>query len=116
MVIPPAYTLAHTCVGFAASNTSSDTEQYVTCQTNLTMGLTYTMSVCRQWDSSFSGDTYLRLVDVSSGQQVASNDDGVCSPGSTIVFTASSSGSFKVHQGYCVRLGVSFLLSFTTRR
>jgi len=77
------------CPSFSVTNTNSGTINYATCSFNACPGDTVVMSTFSP--GSCTGDTYLRLFDPSTGNQLAENDDfnsNICSQ-LTYTFTAS---------------------------
>jgi hypothetical protein len=89
--------LEPTSFSYSATNTSSAQINTANRTILLGAGQTLTIGTCGVTNSSFSGDTYLRLND-PWGAQVASNDDA-CALGSRFVYTATSSGAFEIHAG-----------------
>jgi hypothetical protein len=83
---------------YSASNTVSAQVNTVNQTITVNAGQTLTVGTCGVPDSSFSGDTYLRLFDPLGGQ-VALNDDACGGLGSRLEFTATTSGTFSVHSG-----------------
>jgi lysyl endopeptidase len=77
-----------TCPAYSASNTNSATINYFICPIFACPGNTVTMTTLSP--GSCNRDTYLRLYDPSTGEQLAFNDDfgGLCSQ-MTYTFTAS---------------------------
>ena len=82
---------------FSASNTNSAQQNTVNQSIAVTAGQTLTIGTCGVPNSSFSGDTYLRLF--SGGSQVASNDDACGGLGSQLSYTAPSNGTVEVRVG-----------------
>jgi hypothetical protein len=77
------------CSSFSVTNTNSGTINYATCSFTACPGDTVVMSTFSP--GSCTGDTYLRLFDPSTGNQLAENDDfngSLCSQ-ITYTFTAS---------------------------
>ncbi|PKN26664.1 MAG: hypothetical protein CVU65_04970 [Deltaproteobacteria bacterium HGW-Deltaproteobacteria-22] len=81
--------------GYSATNTNSalDTANTITTYLNLVAGTTYTITTC----GYASTDTYLRLYN-SAGTQVTYNDDA-CGTQSSMVFTASATGAYRLEAG-----------------
>ena len=61
------------CPAYSASYTSSATTNYAICSIEACPGDTVLMTTCSP--GSYNGDTYLRLYDPSTGEQLAYNDD-----------------------------------------
>ena len=77
------------CPSFSVTNTSSGTINYATCHITACPGDTVVMSTLSP--GSCTGDTYLRLYDPSTDNQLAENDDynGTLCSQLTYTFTAS---------------------------
>ncbi|NUP13904.1 MAG: hypothetical protein HOW73_48330 [Polyangiaceae bacterium] len=80
---------------FGLLDTSSATQNYAAFDYHLNIGDQLVLGGCQSGDS-FSGDTYLRLLDGES--EVASNDDS-CGLGSQISFRAPHAGTYSAHLG-----------------
>ena len=89
---------AQNSFAYNTSNTSNATVNTVNQSVNLDAGKTLTVGTCGVTDASFSGDTYLRLVDNQTGALVALNDDA-CGLGSRLTFTATTSSAFQIRAG-----------------
>lgn len=86
---------------YSASNTSNaQLNSYDYVYTYMYPGYTYVIGTCGVPGASGSGDTYLRLFD-PNGVQVAFNDDagGSCGALSTITFSPSTYGAYKIRAG-----------------
>jgi hypothetical protein len=84
---------------YAASNTNSAQQNTVPVQISLNAGDTLTVGTCGLTDSTFQGDTFLRLFD-PHGTQVALSDDACGGRGSQMTFVVPPPGGF-----YTVRAG-----------
>ena len=85
-----------TCPPYSVAGTFSTTQSYATCAMYACGGNEFTVSVC----GSFTGDTYLRLVD-GTGYELASNDDK-CGRGSAFTVQIPHSygcGTFNIREG-----------------
>lgn len=83
---------------YTASNTSSATQNTTNKLMYLQAGQTLTAGTCGLEGASASGDTYLRITDLS-GNPLASNDDACGSLSSKVVYTATSSGYYYIRAG-----------------
>jgi hypothetical protein len=94
--LSPTPLISYRCPPYVATNTNSDTQNFVSC--SYTLGQAYysatvTASVC---PSSFSGDTYLRAY--INGNQLASNDDS-CGVGSSVTFNMTVGSTVIIAEG-----------------
>lgn len=83
---------------YSASNTNSAQQNTVNQAVTLSAGQTITLGTCGVAGSAFTGDTYLRLRG-PSGTEIASNDDACGGRGSSLVFTATTAGSYEIRGG-----------------
>ncbi len=83
---------------FNATNTNSAQQNTTNHVIALTAGQTLTVATCGLTGANFSGDTYLRLRN-AAGTEVAANDDACGGRGSSITFTATTSGNHEVRAG-----------------
>ena len=85
------------CPAYSASNTYSTTQNYAICSITACAGDTVLMTTLSP--GSCNGDSYLRLYDPSTGEELASNDDysGLCSQ-ITYSFT-SSCRTYELREG-----------------
>ncbi|WP_428268064.1 M4 family metallopeptidase [Haliangium sp.] len=84
-------------LNYSASNTSSAQQNTVNFDIDVNAGDRVTLATCGLAGASFTGDTYLRLF--SGSTQVASNDDSCGGLGSSITYTAPSTGTLELHAG-----------------
>jgi len=77
------------CPSFSVTDTNSASINYATCSFTACPGDTVVMSTFSP--GSCNGDTYLRLFDPSTGNQLTENDDFNDSPCSQITYTFTSS-------------------------
>ncbi|MBZ4418118.1 serine protease [Myxococcus sp. RHSTA-1-4] len=89
---PPANSFTYN-----TTNTASATQNTVNKTLTLTAGQKLTVATCGLTGATFSGDTYLRLF--NGATEVASNDDACSGRGSSITFTAATSGDYEVRAG-----------------
>jgi hypothetical protein len=85
-------------ISFSATNTTSATQNYATVSVQLQQGQKIDLGTCGVSGSTFSGDTYLRIYNIS-GNQVAANDDACGGLGSRIEFTANITGAYQIRMG-----------------
>lgn len=87
-------------LNYSATNTNSAQQNTVNQNISLNAGQMIVLGTCGTPDSTFSGDTFLRLIN-PSGAQVAFNDDagGTCGVGSKLTHTASTSGTYQLRAG-----------------
>jgi len=90
---PPANSLP-----FNATNTNSAQQNTVNKVVSLTAGQKLTVATCGLTGASFTGDTYLRLFGPAA-TEVASNDDACGGRGSSLSFTAATSGNYEIRAG-----------------
>lgn len=83
---------------YSASNTSSAQQNTVNQSVTVNAGQTITVATCGLTGASFSGDTYLRLFGPAA-TQVASNDDACSGAGSSLSYTATTSGTYQIRGG-----------------
>ncbi|MGH9885395.1 MAG: hypothetical protein ACREBE_07690, partial [bacterium] len=83
---------------YSASNTNSAQFGTTDRQITLAAGQTLTIGTCGVAGSSFSGDTYIRLLN-SSSTQVMDSDDACGGIGSSFSFTALKKDTFTVRAG-----------------
>ena len=108
--LPTARSYSGSCPAFSVTNTNSATQNYATCAISLCGGYELSVSVC----SSYSGDTYLRLVD-AVGNQVAYNDN-YCASGSAFTVTIPASyacQTFYVREGCFLSSSCSGTATYT---
>ena len=91
---------------FSAANTNSAQQNTVNHSVTLNAGQTITVGTCGVPGSSFSGDTFLRLFDPSA-VQADLNDDACGGIGSSLSFTATTTGSHQIRVGCYSSLGCS---------
>ncbi len=90
---PPANSFTYN-----ATNTNSAQQNTTNKVLALTAGQKLTVATCGLTGATFTGDTYLRLFGPSA-TEVASNDDACGGRGSSISFTATTSGNYEVRAG-----------------
>ncbi|MBZ4415857.1 serine protease [Myxococcus sp. RHSTA-1-4] len=90
---PPANSFTYT-----ASNTNSAQQNTTNKKIALTAGQKLTVATCGLTGTTLTGDTWLRLFSPSA-VEVASNDDACGGRGSSITYTATTSGDFEVRAG-----------------
>ncbi|HYI03213.1 serine protease [Hyalangium sp.] len=90
---PPANSLPYT-----ATNTNSAQQNTVKKVVALTAGQKITLGTCGLTGAAFTGDTYLRLFGPSA-TEVSANDDACGGRGSSLAFTASTSGNYEIRAG-----------------
>ena len=91
-------TMMSLCPSFSVTNTNSATINYATCSFTACPGDTVVMSTFSP--GSCNGDTYLRLFDPSTGDQLTENDDYDGSLCSQITYSFTSScRAYTVAQG-----------------
>jgi len=83
---------------YSASNTNSAQQNTSNRVIALTAGQKLTLGTCGVANSTFSGDTYLRLFG-PSGSQVITNDDACGGRGSNFVYTAPTTGNYELRAG-----------------
>ncbi|MBN1209360.1 MAG: trypsin-like peptidase domain-containing protein [Myxococcaceae bacterium] len=83
---------------YDATNTNSAQQNTINKVIALTAGQKLTVATCGLTGATFTGDTYLRLFGPGA-TAVASNDDACGGRGSSISFTASTSGDYEVRAG-----------------
>lgn len=83
---------------YSATNTNSAQQNTVNKVIALTAGQSITLGTCGLTGATFTGDTYLRFYG-PTGTQVAYNDDACGGRGSSITYTATSSGNFELRAG-----------------
>lgn len=82
---------------YAASGTASATTAYKSFTVQLQAGQLLELGTCDLEGSSFTGDTYLRVV--LAGAEVAANDDACAGLGSRLSYTAATSGTYEIRMG-----------------
>lgn len=78
----------------------------------LNAGQTLIIGTCGVVGASFSGDTFLRLVN-QAGTEVAADDDGACGRASLVTYTAPAGGTYKIRAGCWSNTGCSGTVSWT---
>lgn len=84
---------------FTASNTNSAQMNTTDYAIALNAGQLLTIGTCGMPGSSFSGDTYLRLFNLSGSQVAPANDDACGELGSQMVYTATAGRSYLIRVG-----------------
>ncbi|NTX62116.1 trypsin-like peptidase domain-containing protein [Myxococcus sp. CA051A] len=82
---------------FSGSNTNSAQQATTNRDLTVTAGQVLTVATCGATGASFTGDTYLRLF--SGATQSAANDDACSGRGSSLSFTATTSGTLQIRAG-----------------
>jgi V8-like Glu-specific endopeptidase len=90
---PPANSFTYN-----ATNTNNATVNTTNRVVSLTAGQRLTVATCGLTGASFSGDTWLRL-NGPAGAEVASNDDACGGRGSSLSFTATTTGNHEIRAG-----------------
>jgi hypothetical protein len=90
---PPANSFTYT-----AASTNNATVNTTNRKIALTAGQKLTVATCGLTGATLTGDTWLRLFSPAAAE-VASNDDACGGRGSSITFTASTSGDYEVRAG-----------------
>ncbi|NPC87236.1 serine protease, partial [Pyxidicoccus fallax] len=85
-------------VTYTPSNTNNATASTANKVLALTAGDKVTVATCGLTGATFTGDTYLR-VNGPTGTEVGANDDACSGRGSSISFTAASTGNFEIRAG-----------------
>lgn len=83
---------------YNASNTNSATQNTTPYDVTLTAGQTLSFGTCGVNGASGSGDTYLRLY-APDGSHVAANDDACGGLLSSVGFTATQTGTYRIQAG-----------------
>ncbi|KFE62680.1 trypsin domain protein [Hyalangium minutum] len=91
--LPPANSLA-----FNTTNTNSAQQNTVNKVVALTAGQKITVATCGLTGANFTGDTFLRLFGPAA-TEVANNDDACGGQGSSLSFTATTSGNYEIRAG-----------------
>ncbi|MCP3104382.1 serine protease [Myxococcus sp. K15C18031901] len=85
---------------FSASNTSSAQANTVNRDVVVAAGQRLSFGTCSVTGASGSGDTFLRLYNVATGQQVVSNDDSAsCGTLSYATYSATTAGTYQIRAG-----------------
>lgn len=103
---PTPATPIFSCPSFSASNTSSGTDNVISCGIRACGGQSFTASMCPNFGGMYTGNTYLTLVNGSTpGGTVLQENDDYCIIGSQLTYTvpgpSSSCSMFTLNQG-CV--------------
>jgi len=96
--VSPSRTSSGYCSAYSTSNTNNAYQNYATCSITACYGDTVRMTTCSP--GSYSGDTYLRLYDPSTGSELAYNDDYGGSLCSQITYSFySSCRTYQLREG-----------------
>lgn len=100
---------------FSGASTSSATTGFSTMLVQLSQGQVIDVGTCGVSGGSFSGDTYLRLIDVQLGGnvEVATSDDACGSTGSRITYTVPRTGLYQVRLGCFAAATCSGIAAYT---
>ncbi|MCE9667204.1 serine protease [Myxococcus stipitatus] len=95
---PPSPNPAPNAFPFTATNTNSAQQNTTNRKLVLGAGQSLALGTCGLTGAKVSGDSFLRLVS-PAGVPVASNDDACGGRGSSLVFTATTTGEYEVRAG-----------------
>ncbi|HWU86235.1 MAG TPA: serine protease [Kofleriaceae bacterium] len=96
--LPPPPPPPANSYSYSATNTNSAQQNTVNKVVALTAGQQITVATCGLAGSVFTGDTYLRLR-APGGTEVAANDDACGGTGSSLTYTATTTGDYEIRGG-----------------
>jgi len=91
--------LPNTTMTYNASNTNSDTQNYVVFSFDAIASTVVTLGTCGLPGATNTGDTFLRVFNAANSVEIVSNDDACGGAGSNISFIPSVSGHFTIRAG-----------------